>query len=57
MLMVVHPELAWPGSSEGLGQVGLSDHQHVNKYMIEFSEHATHTGGMMQLFMVSSIAD
>ena len=22
----------------------MYDHQHVNKYMIEFSEHATHTG-------------
>ena len=22
----------------------MQDYQHVNKYMIEFSEHATHTG-------------
>jgi len=36
----------------------MHKYQHVNKYMIEFfSEHATHTDGMMQLYMVSSIRD
>jgi len=35
----------------------MYDHQHVNKYMIEFSDTRPTQGGMMWLFMVSSTKD
>jgi len=37
------PDLA-QASERALRALKMYDHQHVNKYMIEFSEHATHTG-------------
>src|SRR5882724_11436564 len=37
------PDLA-QASEHALHALKMYDHQHVNKYMIEFSEHATHTG-------------
>src|SRR5882672_3794463 len=37
------PDLA-QASERALRALKMQDYQHVNKYMIEFSEHATHTG-------------
>ena len=37
------PDLA-QASEHALCTLKMYDHQHVNEYMIEFSEHATHTG-------------
>src|SRR5882724_8862238 len=37
------PDLA-QASERALRTLKMYDHQHVNKYMIEFSEHVTHTG-------------
>jgi len=37
------PDLA-QASERALCALKMQDYQHVNKYMIEFSEHATHTG-------------
>src|SRR5882724_7306396 len=37
------PDLA-QASKHALHALKMQDYQHVNKYMIEFSEHATHTG-------------
>src|SRR5882724_12037571 len=37
------PNLA-QASECALCELKMQDYQHVNKYMIEFSEHATHTG-------------
>src|SRR5882724_7777088 len=37
------PDLA-QASEHALRTLKMQDYQHVNKYMIEFSEHATHTG-------------
>jgi len=37
------PDLA-QASERALHALKMHDYQHVNKYMIEFSEHATHTG-------------
>jgi len=37
------PNLA-QASKCALCALKMQDYQHVNKYMIEFSEHATHTG-------------
>src|SRR5882724_4130564 len=37
------PDLA-QASEHALHALKMYNHQHVNKYMIEFSEHATHTG-------------
>jgi len=37
------PDLA-QASERALHTLKMYDHQHVNKYMIEFSEHATHIG-------------
>src|SRR5882724_2118536 len=37
------PNLA-QASERALRTLKMYDHQHVNKYMIEFSEHVTHTG-------------
>src|SRR5882724_53459 len=37
------PDLA-QASKCALHALKMQDYQHVNKYMIEFSEHATHTG-------------
>src|SRR5882724_13520437 len=37
------PNLA-QASEHTLRALKMYNHQHVNKYMIEFSEHATHTG-------------
>jgi hypothetical protein len=37
------PDLA-QSSERALRALKMQDYQHVNKYMIEFSEHATHTG-------------
>ena len=50
------PNLA-QASECALRALKMYDHHHVNKFMIEFSEHTTHQGGMMQHFMVSSIGD
>ena len=51
-----HPDLA-QASKYALCTLKMQAYQHVNKYMIEFSEHATHTGWNQQLYMVSSIRD
>ena len=37
------PDLA-QASKCALGALKMQDYQHVNKYMIKFSKHATHTG-------------
>jgi len=50
------PDLA-QASEPTLCALKIQDYQHVNKYMIEFSEHATIWGRTMRLYMVSSIGD
>jgi len=50
------PDLA-QASERALHALKMQDYQHVNKYMIEFSKHATHTGWNEQLSLVSSIGD
>src|SRR5882672_10290200 len=42
-IFFVQPDLA-QASEYTLRALKMQDYQHVNKYMIEFSEHATHTG-------------
>jgi len=51
--------LTWPKPPKhALCTLKMQDYQHVNKYMIEFSKHATHMGlEQCPLTMVSSIED